>query len=255
MHNGFSNVQTTSNDAAVKLALVEELSRFVQRGLDRFCLPSSQVRMAPVVNAIKAALADSMLHGHTERMSEAAARERLLEAYLTEYDGNCKLYLKEAVVPVRVTRWDEEASAIAKRYESSVEHKTPEPSLDGALTMAWLNLRRAQQRWIAWLCLGAMLHNTPQGRERDSAEVRDLDTVARTLMGEVRGMEKRVLMFALLKGGEAAEKARKWLLQTTLCQGMSVMEFLEFDGQLPSSWRADDEKSLRASFHGEPALP
>ncbi|WP_157641869.1 hypothetical protein [Burkholderia ubonensis] len=232
----------------MKLELVEELARFVQRGLERFCPPSAQVRTAPVVNAIKAALAESMIHGHTERMTPAEARERLLEAYLAEYEGNCTLYLKEAVVPVPVTRWDEEPAAIVKRYETTVGRQQPEPNLDGALAMSWHNLRRAQQRWVAWLCLGAMLHSTPQGRERDSTEVRDLDTVARALMSEVRSMEKRVLMFSLLKGGDAADQAREWLRKTTLSHGMSVMEYLETDGQLPASWRSADEKALRESL-------
>ncbi|WP_157657794.1 hypothetical protein [Burkholderia ubonensis] len=253
MHKGFSNVQTTANDAVAKLNLVEELSRFVQQGLDK--LPPSQVRTAPVVNAIKAALADSMVHGHSERQTVAATRQRLLDAYLTEYDGNCRLFFKELVVPARLTRWEEEEHVLAQRYDIAPSRLAPLPSLDGALEMAWLNLRRAQQRWIVWLCLGSMLHHTPQGRERDSAEVRDHSEVARMLLGEVRTMEKRVLMFSLLKGGEATRRARDWLLRTALGDGMSVMEYLEYDGQLPSSWRSDDEQALRASFRDTaPAL-
>lgn len=250
MYNGFSNVRTTASDARVKLKLVQELAYFVSRGLEKYGFPPPQARWATVVNAILATLADSMIHGSTERMPDAALRTRALEAYLAEFEANCRMYLKESVVPVSVTRWDEEDSLIQARYGSTVAYATATPSLDGALDMAWLNLRRAQQRWITWMCLGSMLHNTPQGRERDSAEYRDFEAVSKVLLSEVRGMEKRVLMFSLLKGGEAADKARSWLLQTTLCEGMSVMEYLEYDGQLPSGWRSADEESLRASFKG-----
>ena len=250
MSHGFSNVRTTASDARVKLKLVQELAYFVSRGLEKFGFPPSQARWAPVVNAIQATLAESMLHGVTERMPEETLRMRALEAYLAEFDANSRMYLKEVVIPVAVTRWDEEESLIQKRYGSAVAFTTATPSLDGALEMAWLNLRRAQQRWITWMCLGSMLHNTPQGRERDSAEYRDFEAVSKVLLGELRGMEKRVLMFSLLKGGEAAETARTWLLQTTLCEGMSVMEYLEYDGQLPSGWRSVDEQALRASFKG-----
>lgn len=250
MNHGFSDVRTTASDAQVKFKLVQELAYFVSRGIEKFGFPPAKVRWASVANALQAALAESMLHGSTERMTATALRQRVLDAYLTEYDANCKLYLKEVVVPTAVTRWDEEEAAIAKRYGAVVPYTTPAPSLDGALEMAWLNLRRAQQRWMTWMCLGSMLHNTPQGRERDSAEFSDFDGVSKLLLSEMRGMEKRVLMFSLLKGGDAAEKARTWLLKTTLCEGMSVMEYLEYDGQLPSGWRSADEQSLRDSFKG-----
>ncbi len=55
-------------------------------------------------------------------------------------------------------------------------------------------------------------------------------------------------MFALIKGGTAANDAREWLMRTTLSEGMSIMEYLEYDGALPSRYRVDDEKTLRESI-------
>ncbi len=208
--------------------------------------------MGSVVNAIRAALADSMVQGTTEKLSEAELRKRLVTAYLDEYQADCRLYLKEQVAPMPVSRWAEEEALITALYgEHQPYGVDAPPSLDGALTVAWLNLRRAQQRWMAWLGLGAMFWQTPEGRARDGAEAADFEAVSKALRLELRAMEKRMLMFSLLKGGEAAEKARAWLLTTTLCDGMSVMEYLELDGALPSSWRTDDDVALRASIRGE----
>lgn len=250
MRNGFSAVRTTASDATTKLQLVQELTYFVSRGLEKFGFLPSKTRWASVSNAIQAALADSVVNGVTEKVSAAEQRQRVLEAFFDEFDANCKMFLKEVVVPVAVTRWDEEGEVIANRYGTLAEYKVAKPTLDDALAMAWLNLRRAQQRWMTWMCLGAILHNTPQGRERDSAEFQDFEGVSKALLSEVRGMEKRVLMFSLLKGGDAANQAKAWLLTTTLCEGMSVMEYLECDGQLPSNWRSDDEAAFRASMRG-----
>lgn len=251
MSTGFSNVSTTASDARIKLKLVRELSSFISRGFDKYGLPSPDVRWASVTNAIQACLAESILQGATERMPEEAVRERVIAAYLDEYGRNCQLFLKDEVLPTAVTHWAEESALIQKRFGSQAAYKTVAPSLDGALEMAWMNLRRAQQRWICWLCLGAMLYSTPQGRERSSAECNDFDRAAKALLNDVRLMEKRMLMFALLKGGEAAEQAKAWLLKTTLSAGMSVMEYLEYDGQVPSSWRTADEQALRATFAGQ----
>lgn len=248
MSNGFSNVRTSASDARVKFQLVKELAYFVSRGLEKFGFPSSGVRSAPVVSAIQATLAESMAHGVTEKLAEAALRERLLKDYLVEFDANSKMFLKEVITPTSVTRWEEEDDIIKQRYGEVVPYTKAEPSVEGALEMAWMNLRRAQQRWIVWMCLGSMLHNTPQGRERHSAEYQDFEAVSDVLRHEMRGMEKRVLMFALLKGGDAAQQAREWLLKTTLCQGMSVMEYLEYDGALPGSWQTTDEEALRQSI-------
>lgn len=248
----FNRVRTTASDAQVKLKLVQELTCFIGRGLEKFGHPPSQLRWQAISNTIQAILADSMLTGVVERLTAPALHERVLEAFFTEYDANCRLYLKEIVVPVAMTRFGEESAIIAHRYSAEVSHLEPAPTLDGALDMAWLNLRRAQQRWIVWMCLGSMLHNTPQGRARDGVEFGDFDAVSKVLMGELHRSEKRMLMFALLKGGEAAETARAWLLATTLCEGMSVMEYLEYDTQLPSRWRVADEEAFRASLSGNP---
>lgn len=249
MSNSFCVVRTTASDAKAKLLLVKELAYFISKGINKMGFPPSGLRTASVVNAIQATLAEAMTYGGTENLTEKAARERALEGYFAEFDGNSKLFLKELVTPTAVTSWDEEEEAlIAKRYGKAVPYAKVPPTLDGALEMAWLNLRRAQQRWITWMCLGAMLHQTPQGRERDSAEYQDFEAVSQALRHEMRGMEKRVLMFALLKGGDAAVEAREWLMRTTLSEGMSVMEYLEYDGALPSSYRGDDEKALRESI-------
>lgn len=248
MSNSFCVVRTTASDAKAKLLLVKELAYFISKGINKMGFPPSGLRTASVVNAIQATLAEAMTYGGTENLTETAARERVLNAYLAEFDGNSKLFLKELVTPTTVTSWDEEEALITKRYGKAVAYPEVQPTLDGALEMAWLNLRRAQQRWVTWMCLGAMLHQTPQGRERDSAEYQDFEAVSQALRNEMRGMEKRVLMFALLKGGDAAVEAREWLMRTTLSEGMSVMEYLEYDGALPSSYRGDDEKALRESI-------
>ncbi len=250
--NGFKNVRTTASDAKVKLHFVRELTYFVERGLEKFGHPSSGVRLAAVVNAIRASLADSMVHGFAEKLSETELRTRLVTAYLDEYQADCRLYLKEQVAPVPVSRWDEEMALITARYGEHMPYGADAPpSLDGALAVAWLNVRRAQQRWMAWMGLGAMFWQTPEGRNRNGREVVDFEAVSKALRQELRSMEKRMLMFSLIKGGEAAEKARAWLLTTTLCEGMSVMEYLELDGVLPNSWRTDDDVALRASIRGE----
>lgn len=247
MRSEFSNIRSSASVAKVKLELVQEMTRFVARGIKQVG-SASLVRWAPVSNAVQAALVESVMHGVTERVAEQEVRKRVLVSFFDEYDANSRPGLKGTVPPVALTRWDEEESLILERYGVLAGYKTVDPSLDGALEMAWLNLHRAQQRWMVWLCLGSLLHNTALGREQGSQEVDDFNAVLKALLLETRSMEKRVLMFALLKGGDAAANARDWVLRTTLAQGMSVMEYLEYDGQLPHSWSVADEEALRASL-------
>lgn len=118
--------------------------------------------------------------------------------------------------------------------------------------MSMHNLRMAQQRWLVWLALGSMFWTTPEGiyRQRDeSPEVLDFNAVSDALRRELQTMEKRLLMFALLSGGDDAATVRHWVLQTQLGEGMSVMEYLTADGVLPSSWSVEDEVRFRASLH------
>ncbi len=116
MSNSFCAVRTTAPDAKAKLQLVKELAYFVSKGINKMGFPPSGLRTASVVNAIQASLAESMVYGSTEKITEKVLRERVLNAYLAEFDGNSKLFLKELVTPTPVTSWDEEKALITKRY-------------------------------------------------------------------------------------------------------------------------------------------
>lgn len=254
-NKGFEQVRTSASDAAVKLALVQELAYFVKRGLERLEATGPSVRVASVVNAIRSVLADSLVSGHQERLKQPELRQRVLNAYFDECEANARLYLKEPLVPVALTHWKEEAVILRQRYgDVEAWRETAQPTLEGALDMAWRNLRLAQQRWMAWLALGSMFWHTPEGLYRPGngqgvrAEVHDFNAVSDALRRELQAMEKRLLMFGLLSEGEAASAVRRWAHRTHLGEGMSVMEYLRVDGQLPSSWSCEEENQFRASL-------
>lgn len=251
-NNGFAQLRTSTSDAAVKLELVQALAYFVKRGLERFDASGAGLRVGSVVNAIRSVLADSLIHSHSERLKPVELRTRALNAYFDECEANARLYLKETFVPVPVTHWEEESVVRRQRYGASEDwRETEPPTLEGALTMAWRNLRVAQQRWMAWMALGSMFWQTPEGRYHqgdESAEVRDFNAVSEALRRVRMAMEKRLLMFGLLSEGEDAAVVRQWAYRTHLGEGMSVMEYLTNDGVLPSSWSCEEEDQFRASL-------
>lgn len=252
-NNGFSQLRISASDAAVKLELVRELANFVKRGLTRHDSSASGLRVGSVANAIRSVLADSLASGQKERLTQAELRERALNAYFDECEANARLYLKEPLAPMSLTHWKEEEAILRQRYgEVAAWRDTGEPTLEGALAMAWRNLRRTQQRWMVWLALGSMFWHTPEGSYRqgaESAEVRDFNAVSDALRRELQAMEKRLLMFGLLSEGEDAAAVRRWARHTHLGAGMSVMEYLQADGQLPSFWSCEEEDQFRAALH------
>lgn len=251
--NGFEQVRTSTGDAAVKLELVRELANFVKRGLTRHDSSASGLRVGSVVNAIRSVLADFLANGQKERLTQAELRERALNAYFEECEANARLYLKEPLAPIPLTHWPEEVALLRQRYgEVAAWREKGEPTLEGALAMAWRNLRLAQQRWMVWLALGSMFWHTPEGSYRqgdESAEVRDFNAVSEALRRELQAMEMRLLMFGLFSEGEDAAAVRRWARHTHLGAGMSVMEYLQADCQLPSSWSCEDEDQFRAALH------
>lgn len=261
MHNGFSNVSTTASDAEHKFELVQELARFVSS----IELPpaAAAFRTTPMVNAILAELGESMRLGTRERGADTAAgrtklRRRVIDAYLSEYEKTCRMYFKSVPVPCRHTMWAEEAAAISEKFGSELEfpQDTP-PTVAGAMKMAWFNLARAQQRWAIWMCLGQMYHATRQARREgtEAAEANEYQAASNILLGEIRLMEKRALMFALLAGGEDAERARQWVMETALGPGMTVAHHLCLDARHPMSWSSDMEAAFRKDIAAAVSRP
>lgn len=248
MKSAFAQIQTTSDEAAIKLDLVDELARFVESRFARLGQPLAAVRWAPVVNCIKAELSAFAIKGRKGSTPKDGLRQLVIEHYFAEYETNCRTFLHEIVHPVAVTHWAEEAAHIVAHYGSERRPPAESPTVAGALEMAWANLRTAQQRWAVWLCLGAMLHRTAAGRERDSAELQDYSAISSVLKADVKDMSRRVMAFAILDGGESLDQVRHWMHKTMLSGSMSVMEYLSYDNGLPHSWRAEDEKGFRASI-------
>lgn len=248
MKSAFAQIQTTSDEAAIKLDLVDELARFVESRFARLGQPLAAVRWAPVVNCIKAELSAFAIKGRKGSTPKDGLRQLVIEHYFAEYETNCRTFLHEIVHPVAVTHWAEESAHILANYGGERRLPAEAPTVAGALDMAWANLRTAQQRWAVWLCLGAMLHRTAAGRERDSAEVQDYSAVSSVLNADVKAMSRRVMAFAILDGGDGLSKVRQWMHKTMLSPSMSVMEYLSYDNGLPHSWRAEDENGFRASI-------
>lgn len=241
-------VRSTAEEAKVKFLLVKELAYFVGRSFQRFGRVASDLRWMAVVNAINSELAYSMVQGAKDRTPEPELRARVIAQFFKEYEANCRMFCGGSVHPMELTRWAEERAHIQQAYGTPLEHVSAPPSVDGALQTAWSNLRLSQQRLAVWLSLGALLFTTSMARDKDSAELQDYDAVSKFLTTEVRTMERRMLMFSLLQGGQAADRAKEWMLKTSFSSHMAVMEYVSPDGELPHSWKSADEQALRDSI-------
>lgn len=253
MH-AFKDVRTTAGDASAKLILVTMLSRFILQGLNRHAgsIGALRANFNSIVNEIKASLPESIVYNEpAAKEKQKAYREAALTAYFEAYAETCKTFLKEVVPPFPVTDWAEEAEMSEAYFRvPSVKRHVGKvtPDVAGALEIAWLNVRRAQQRWVSWLCLGSMFKNTGAGQSQESIEQAYFQRVSMHLLQEVNEMVRRLVMFSLFQGGEQADAVRKWLLKTSFSRGMSVMEYLEVDGRMPGSWYPSDENSFRSSL-------
>lgn len=259
MHDEFERLLTTANEAREKMELVNSMASFVRSGLGRPPMDTHHGHMDGVVNAILATLAVSLANATPDNDSPEAVRERLITAYLRKYNEQRRLY-NQAAAPVRpLTAWPQEQVALSDILGGKpliTPKVTPTPK--GALEMAWHNVYRAQQRWLVWDCLGAMFQKTTASRgirsprfaspEKPSAETHNFNAVAQALHSEMRRMERYMLMFALVVGGEDAERARQWVLEGSLSEGFSVMEYLTPDAGIPARWCTADEQAFRTAL-------
>ncbi|MBG6083143.1 hypothetical protein [Rubrivivax gelatinosus] len=246
----FSGVNTTATDAAVKVRFVKDLASFVRGGLCEYGDVTIARRVAAPVDAILARLADSLLSGVDEGAAPDQARVRVVSAFLADYLQVCQARMREDVPPVPITLWPEEEELIAERFGRQAEGGSLPFNVDGAVEMSWRNLRRAQQRLVAWSCLGKMLCRSLGSGDGggESPQMLDYEAVSSALLEAVNRMKRRMLAVSLVAGGAAAERAREWVVRTMFGAGMSIMEYMEPDGVVPSRWSADDELALRASL-------
>lgn len=247
MQINFSAVHTPAAIALVKIRLVQGLGACVADGLDAHASP---VRGASVVNTILAALADSAANGVLASDVAPPELERLvLTAYFDEYDRVNQSFLKERVRPVPVTTLRSEEPLLLERYGAQEVRTQGLSPLDEAVATAWTNLRRAQRRWLAWMCLASLFNATPAGRNSACSEKTELTAVSHALLAGERLMKARLLMVALLAGGESAEEVKNWLKRTAFHPNMSIMEYLSLDGQLPGRWETCQEEMLREAIN------
>lgn len=248
MNTGFKLINTTKNDAEAKIELIEHICGFVKLGLEKYGFKESNGAWWIVKSTLQSSLGFSALNGVGESLDTTRIRDRLMASYYDNYENLCDMLFGEIVQPVSVTTWAEEDLLVADRYKEAACRSMEEPSVDGALRMAWMNMGRARQRLVAWMSLGEMLENTQEGRDRNGMVYLEFEKVSKTIQAEVMEMERNVLMFSLLKGGEAADKARKWAIKSVLKEDNSVMEYLKLDGELVSRWDANEEEEFRKSI-------
>lgn len=248
MANEFAALQTTAPEASVKLQLVREMVRFVRLGLKDPLNPKPQASLITVASAVQAGFVDSLVAGQGSAAGDGSVCSHILESFFDEYDSNCRLYYKELVPPVTLTLWKEEAELVVRRYGTLVTRLDVQATVEGALKIAWANLRRAQQRWAIWLVLGSLFQKTPEGQRAETEAARSYEVVSRALLADLETMTKRMLMFALVVGGAEAEEAKHWVLRTSLGEGMALVEMLTYDGALPLKWLRTSEAELRDSI-------
>lgn len=253
----FERLTSTQTEARVKLELVNHLFAFVRRGMPQEGFSSISPQPDIVVNAIVATLARSLVHGAVEAISADTMRENVLQAYLYKYAQVCRMHSVTTSPVVLVTDWPEEAREVGSILKTMpVSAPKVEPSVAGALDMAWHNLHEAQQRWVAWLCLASMYHQTPdgyavrmgKGAAQPSQGSKMLDEVSLYLVQQISKQERYMMMFAIVQGGDALDKAKEWIGQHAMSRGMSVMEYLTVNNRFSGPWSSAAEDSFRASI-------
>lgn len=253
----FERLNSTQTEARVKLELVNHLAAFVRRGMPQAGFSSSNLQPDVIVNAIVATLARSLVNGMVDPVSDESLREQLIQAYLYKYEQVCRMQSVAASPAVLVTDWPQEARemfAILKAMPVAAPYV--EPTVAGALDMAWHNLYEAQQRWVVWLCLAAMYHQTPEGYSvrmgkgavQPGPGALMLDDVSQCLIQQMRKQERHMMMFAIIQGGAALGKAQEWICQHSLSADMSIMEYLSLNNRIQGSWCTEEEESFRASL-------
>lgn len=256
MPTDFENLNTTATEARFKMEFVHGLASFVRKGTQATrWMTEGAVPMDCVVNAVLAALAQSMASNPSPVETDAVVRERISLAYANTYRELRRTYNRPTAPVYSVTPWTEESLAMRELGAEKLALPAVSPNVAGALAMAWHNVYGAQQRWLLWHCLGAMFYQTPQGsghrfgvRGEGSCEEKNFQLVSDFLHGQLLKMERHVFMFSLVAGGDAHYSAKKWVLQTALSGGMSIIEYLRPDAAVPGSWHGAEEAAIRDSI-------
>ena len=73
----------------------------------------------------------------------------------------------------------------------------------------------------------------------------EFSSLTAALFSNLNEAYRSYFMFANIEGGDAQKEAKKAAYRHYLKTGSSIMDYLTFDGNVPSQWWAEDEENFR----------
>lgn len=178
-----------------------------------------------------------------------AALKTAYQAFLAGYVDTASLYFGR-IPPPWVGILDHKLEAkLAVEFcgMAPLDEPTETDPVKYAYEMARFNTLRCEQRIALLYLLGNMVRPPHGGDIPNAAAQTEFDLTSRQLWVNRSLHLSRQLAFGTLLGGEYLER-NKTLVKKMYGDGMSVIELLQVDGEVPGRWQTSTEDKLRKAI-------